>query len=140
MDKTQYDKLRQFVSLFVGLIFAIALVQKTLLLAAAAILTGLIFLTLARTRVKHLLDEREQAVQEKAAHLTYMIFAPTLALATFLLLFPSYSGLEVFSKGEFLYLESLGTIFAYLVCFLITLYALSYHFLNRRYGGNPHEK
>jgi uncharacterized membrane protein len=140
MTKSKYDRLRRAVAVFVSLLVAISVAANFFLLSLFAVLTGLIFLALVRTKVKNYIDEREQTIQEKAAHLTYLIFAPTLAIGTFLLLFPSYSGLDVFSKGEFLYFQSLGIIFAYLVMFLITLYSLSYHFLNRRYGGNSHEK
>ncbi len=44
-------------------------------------------------------------------------------------------GLAVLSGGEWLFLESLGVIFAYLSLLLIALYALTYHLFKRRLGG-----
>ncbi len=140
MNRKKYKQFRILVSFFVLAIVGLAMFNNSYLLAVAGIFTGMIFMVSVRSKVKIVVDEREQTIQEKAAQLTYSIFAPTLGIGSFLLLFPSYSGLAVFSKGEFLYLESLGLIFAYLALFLITLYALSYYFLNRKYGGNSHEK
>ena len=96
---------------------------------------GMLFLILVRSKTKITIDEREKTIREKAANITYAIFAPTIGIGTFLLLIPSRSGLAVFSKGEFIYLESLGMIFAYLTLFLISLYAISYYFYNRKFGG-----
>jgi hypothetical protein len=90
--------------------------------------------------VKVKADEREVAVREKAAQLTYAIFAPTIGIGSFLLLLPSKSGLSIFTKGEFAYLESLGMIFAYLTLFLIAIYAISFYYLNRKYGGGSDEE
>ncbi len=53
----------------------------------------------------------------------------TLGIVTFLLLFPSYSGLSVFSKGEFAYLESMGIIFAY-----VTLLAIVFSVILKKYS------
>lgn len=140
MTKSKYDQLRRSVTFFISILVAISVAAKFFLLSLFAVVTGLIFLALVRSKVKNYVDEREQLIQEKAALLTYLIFAPTLAIGTFLLLFPSYSGLDVFSKGEFIYLESLGMIFAYLSLFLISLYAITYNFLNRKYSGKSDEK
>jgi uncharacterized membrane protein len=41
---------------------------------------------LVRSKVKIITDERELSIQEKAARVTYAIFAPTLGLLSFLLL------------------------------------------------------
>lgn len=140
MDKQKYDRLRRIAATVVAMIVSVGVVSQNYLLALAGVVSGMVFLALARSQIKILTDEREKIVQEKAAYLTYTIFAPTLGIGTFLLLFPSLSGLSVFAKGEFFYLESLGQIFAYLTLLLITVYALSYHFLNRRYGGDADEK
>jgi hypothetical protein len=72
--------------------------------------------------------------------MTYAIFAPTIGIGAFLLLLPSKSGLSVFSKGEFAYIESLGMVFAYLTLFLIAIYAICYHFFDRKYGGSGSEE
>ena len=56
------------------------------------------------------------------------------------MLLPLYTGWSVFSKGEYLYIESIGTIFAYLVISLVVLYSLAYFFFNRKSGGGDNEK
>jgi uncharacterized membrane protein len=140
MDRKKYKQLRVAVALFVGAIVAVAVIRDSYLLAAAGVLTGIVFLALVRSKVKIRTDERELTIQEKAARMTYAIFAPTIGIAAFLLLLPSKGGISVFSKGEWLYTESLGMIFAYLALFLITIYAISYHFFNKKYGGNSDEE
>jgi uncharacterized membrane protein len=135
MDITRYKQLRVGISLFVFALVSLAGIGNSYLLALAGILTGIVFLALVRTKVKIKTDERESAIEEKAARMTYAIFAPTIGIGAVLMLIPTQSGLAVFSKGEFAYLESLGMVFAYLTLFLIAIYAISYHFLNRKYGG-----
>jgi hypothetical protein len=120
MDRKKYHRLRLIISLFVFLIVILSVARDSYLLSFFGVTTGLVFLVLAR---------------EKAAQLTYAIFAPTLGIGAFLLLIPYQSLSPVFAKGEFAYLESLGIILAYLALFLITIYAVSYRFLNRKYGG-----
>ncbi len=92
--------------------------------------TGLI-----RVKAKIRTDERESTVQGKAARMTYVIFAPTIGITAFLLLLPSRGGIKAFSKGEWLFTESLGMVFAYLTLFLIVVYTISYHFFNKKYRG-----
>lgn len=139
MNRKTYKQLRVAVAFFVGMIVSIAVSRDSYLLATAGVLTGMAFMFLVRSRVKVTTDERELAVQEKAARMTYAIFAPTLGIAAFLLLLPSKGGLSVFSKGEWVFVESLGVLFAYLTLFLIAIYALTYHFFNKKYGGGGDE-
>lgn len=140
MNNKRYQQIRVIITFFVGAIVAVSVVRDSYLLAVIGVLTGMIFLILVKSKAKIVVDEREKTVREKAAQLTYAIFAPTIGIGAFLMLFPSYSGLSVFSKGEFAYLESLGMVFAYLALFLIVLYAISYYFLNRKYGGGRDEE
>lgn len=140
MDRKKYKQLRVVVTLFVGAIVALAVVRDSYLLAITGVTTGMIFMVLMRSKAKIRTDERESTVQEKAARMTYTIFAPTIAIAAFLLLLPSKGGIDVFSKGEWLFTESLGMVFAYLTLFLITIYAISYNFFNRKYGGGGNEE
>lgn len=140
MDIKRYRQARVAVAAFVGIIVSIAVTQDSYLLATFGVLTGMLFLILVRSKTKIVVDEREKTVREKAAQLTYAIFAPTIGIGAFLLLIPSKSGLSVFSKGEFVYIESLGMIFAYLTFFLIAIYSISYFFLNKRFGGGSDEK
>jgi uncharacterized membrane protein len=140
MDRKKYKQLRIIVSFFVAAIVALAVIRDSYLLAAAGVLTGMVFMVLVRVKAKIRTDEREATVQEKAARMTYAIFAPTIGIAAFLLLLPSKGGISVFSKGEWLFTESLGMIFAYLTLFLIAIYAISYHFFNKKFGGGGNEE
>ncbi len=121
------------------MIVSMAMVRDNIVLASVGVISGVVFMVLVRKKVRMNTDERELVIQEKAARMTYAIFAPTIGIGAFLMLLPSKSGFSVFSKGEWLYLESLGMIFAYLTLFLITIYAISYHFFNRKFGGGAEE-
>ena len=140
MNVKQYKQIRVAVALFISIIVSIATIQNSYILAVVGVITGMMFMILVKSKTKIPIDERELTVREKAAQLTYAIFAPTIGIGAFMLLIPSRSGLSVFAKGEFTYLESLGMVLAYLTLFLIAIYAISYHFLNRRYGGGGHEE
>src|SRR4030043_1603349 len=127
MNFKRYKQIRAAVVLFVFLIVAISVIQNSYLLSFIGVVTGIFFLILVRSKTKIRIDEREKAVREKAAQITYSIFAPTIGIGSFLMI--------LFARGEFYYLESLGMVFAYLTFYLIALYAIAYHFLNRKYGG-----
>lgn len=139
MNRKKYKRLRVIVAFFVSALVSVAVSINSYFLSIATVLTGMIFMALVRSKVKIQIDEREKTVQEKAAQMTYAIFAPTIGLGSFLLLMFS-SGAMSAAKGEFYYLESLGMVFAYLTLFLIAIYAISYYFLNRKYGGDDDEK
>lgn len=128
------------VAFFVVMIVSIAVTKDSYLLATAGVFTGIVFMFMVRAKAKVTTDERAQTILEKAAKTTYAIFAPTIAIAAFLLLLPSKGGLSVFSHGEWQFLESLGMIFAYLSLFLIALYSISYHIFNRKFGGGGNEE
>jgi uncharacterized membrane protein len=139
MKAKTFKLVRMGVAVFVGGIVSMAATQGSYLLAAAGVVTGMLFVRVAKSKAKIVVDERERILREKAANLAYAIFAPTIGIGSFLLLLPYQKLLPVFANGEFTYLESLGTILAYLTLFLISIYAISYHFLNRKYGGSDEE-
>jgi uncharacterized membrane protein len=140
MNIKRYRQIRILIALFIGVMVSVATTKGSYLLALASVLTGMIFMILVRTKTKIIVDEREKTIKEKASQMTYAIFAPTIGIGAFLLLIPSQSGLSVFSKGDFVYLESLGMVFAYLTLFLLALYALSYHYFNQKFGGGGNEE
>jgi uncharacterized membrane protein len=139
MDRKRYNWLRAAVALFVAAIVSMSVTRESYLMATIGVIIGMLFMIIVRSKAKITIDEREKTIREKAAQITYAIFAPTIGIGAFLLLVPSYSGLSIFAKGEFAYLESLGMILAYLTLFLIALYTITYHFLNRKYGGGNEE-
>lgn len=57
-----------------------------------------------------------------ASEATSKIFTFIMATVAIFLLFPVYSNLSVFSKGEFTYLESIGMIFVYLTLLFLVLF------------------
>lgn len=140
MNRKKYKQLRVIVISFVAVMVVLSILRDIYLLSAASILAGIVFMILVKAKAKIRTDERESTVQEKAARMTYLIFTPTIGIAAFLLLLPSKGGIEAFSKGEWLFTESLGMVFAYLTLFLIVIYAISYHFFNRKFGGGDNEE
>src|SRR4030042_3653243 len=105
MDIKKYRQVRVIILLFIGAIIAVSVFLDIYLLAAISIFTGILFLSLVRLKTRITIDEREQTIREKAAQLTYAIFAPTIGLGSFFLLIPYQKLSPVFAKGEFLYLE-----------------------------------
>lgn len=131
MDTQRSKQLRIAALLFMAAVIVVSLWLNNYLLAGAGVLTGLLFLGLVRSDVKLAFDEREQSLREKAAASTYTIYAGTIGLSAVILLVAAQRG--------FVFLEALGLIFAYLTLFLIALYAVSYQFFNRKYGGGDEE-
>ncbi len=140
MKSKTYRQLRVLVSFFVVMIVAVAVFRESYLLLTVGVITGISFMMLVRSKIGIKTDERELTVQEKAARLTYSIFAPTIGLTALLLLIPTKSGFSVFRNGEWLFVETTGMLLAYISLFLIIIYALSYHFFNRKFGGKTDEK
>lgn len=140
MNRKKYNQIRSLVALFISAIVSVAVIRDSYLLAAAGVLTGMAFMISVRVRAKIKTDERDAVIQEKAARMAYAIFAPTMGIASFLLLLPSKGGIQVFSKGEWLFPGYLGMVLAYLTLFLIAVYAISYHYFNRKYGGGGNDE
>ncbi len=140
MNRKRYKQVRVIVALFVAAIISLASMQNSYLLAITGVFTGMIFMAFVRSKARIKIDERETTLREKAAQMTYAIFAPTIGIAAFILLIPYKSISSVFKGGEFTYLESLGMVFAYLTLFLIAIYSICYHYLNRKYGGGNDEE
>ena len=133
MNQKKFLQTRLVIYLFVLLIVTFSVIKDSYLLSLIGVVTGFIFSVLARSRYKPVTDERQIFLHQKAAQTTYSIFIPTIALASAILLFPSLSRLSVFSHGEFAFIDAVGIIFAYLSLFSIVIYAVSYHFFNKKY-------
>lgn len=132
MDKQRFKQLRLAAALFLVAVIAISLWLGNYLLAAAGVLTGLLFLAVMFANANPAVDEREQTIREKAAASTYAIYAGTIGASAVVLLLSA--------RGGSVYLEALGLVLAYLTLFLIVLYAISYQFFNRKYGGGGDEE
>lgn len=132
MNEKTFKFLKFLVTAFLAALVFLALLRAQYALAVIAGIAAIMFLTIVRSTGSLVVDEREQSVREKAAQLTYLIFAPTLGLSSL--------GLLVLSHDSNYFLESLGVIFAYLTLFQITLYTLSSFFIDRKFGGDGQEE
>ena len=132
MSAKKYHQLWVGITLFVSALVIIAVFRNAYVLAAAGVLSGMIFMALARSKAGIMVDERERIIREKAARTLYTIFAPTIGVGALLLL--------LIARNELFYLEFIGVVLAYLTLFLIVLYAISYSFYNREYGGEDDEE
>lgn len=131
MTPKTYRQIRALIAVFISLLVSIAVTQDNQVLAVVAVLTGMLFMILVRTKTKLLIDEREKAVGEKSARLTYAIFAPTLGLGSVFL---------VFLGRDNPYLFSLGQTLSYLTLYLIALYSFCHFIINKRMGGTSDEE
>ena len=137
MNLKKYRQTKNLTLIFLALILLVSLSLKIFLLSGFSILTIILFISLISSKNQKIFDEREITLRQQATDFTFTVFLSTISIASFLMLIPSYSGLSVFSRGEFLFLETLGVIFAYLTILIIILYILSYLFLNH---SSKHEK
>ena len=127
MKLNKIKLLRILVIVFIVAIIYVAARQNSYILATISGFTGLFFLVLVHSKTETAVDEREMAIREKAAQMTYGIFTPTIGIGSFLMI--------MYARGEYYFLESLGMVLAYLTLFLIALYAGSYYFFSRKFGG-----
>ncbi len=127
----RFKTVRLLVALFVGVTVAVAVIQNSYLLAVAGVVSGMLFMIVMRSKAKITVDEREKTVREKAAQLTYAIFAPTMGLNAFIL--------TIFGRNNPT-MEATGQTLSYLTLFLIILYAISYRIVNKKLGGGDYEK
>lgn len=132
MNIKRYKQLRAAVAVFVAMIVSFAVTGNNYVLALVGVGTGMLFLTLVRSKVKMTIDEREISIRQKAAQITYAIFTPTIAFGSVILIF--------FARGEYIFLQSLGMVLSYLSLFLLALYSISYFVVNRKMGGGGNEE
>lgn len=140
MKHKTFQQARAAVVFFIGALVSVASLRDNFVLAVTAVVVGMAVLVFMRSRARIPTDERDIIIQEKSARFAYAVIAPVLGISSVVFLFPSKSGLTVFSKGEFLFVESVGYIFAYLTLFLLLVYAVSYRYFSGKYGGNGHEQ
>jgi uncharacterized membrane protein len=127
----RFKTVRSLVAFFVGVTVAVAVIQNSYLLAVAGVVTGMLFMVMMRSKAKITVDEREKTVREKAAQLTYAIFAPTMGLNAFIL--------TVFGRNNPTMMAT-GQTLSYLTLFLIALYGISFRIVNRKFGGGDNEE
>jgi len=127
MENKTYRKLRIGIAAFVAAAMSIAVTLDNMLLGVASVVIGMISMVVVRSKVKRIVDEREVMVRQKAAQMTYAIFAPTIGLGSVML---------VLLADESSYiLKAMGTVLSYLTLYLIALFSISLVYFNRKYGG-----
>lgn len=139
MTNLKYQQIRAIVFLFVFVLIALAIRLDNFFLAFASLTSGLLFMTIAHSSKLNSADEREVTVQHAAANTTYGLVTSTLGLTTILLLLPSKGGFSIFAKGQWIFLEAVGMLLAFLSLLIIVIYTLSYQFYTQKYGGRSND-
>ncbi|MBU1036858.1 DUF2178 domain-containing protein [Patescibacteria group bacterium] len=130
MSYKTFIKLRILIGVLIAIIVAVAATINDFYLAITGVLIGVLFMFLVKSKFKKVIvDERVIAVSGKASRMTYVIVTLFLAIAG---LFLILSG-----RGDGnIYVESIGVLFSYLAMLLIAVYSISYHYFNKKYGGD----
>ena len=129
MKINTFRKVKLIIVSFVAATVGIAAVNNNAYLALAGVVIGMLFLVLVRRSVKTVtVDERVSHISGRAARLTYAIVTTLIALLS---LFFIFSGQRT---GD-IYIEALGTILSYIALLSLAIYAMSYKFFSKQYGG-----
>lgn len=130
MDYKNFKRWRVVIAFFIAMIVSIAVGVNNFYLAIAGVFAGVIFMSLVRRRFKEVVvDERVISISGKAARATYAIVTVFLAMLGLFLILSGRGHGDV-------YTESIGTIFSYTAMLLLVLYSVSYHYFNKKYGGD----
>lgn len=114
----------------IGVIIVIGYIAGNLYLAVSGFLIGILFLFLVQRKFKKvIIDERVENISGNAAKMVYQY---TTLLFGLIFVFFILSG----QQHDDAYLESLGVLFGYIAMFNISLYAVFFHYFNKKYGGN----
>jgi uncharacterized membrane protein len=130
MTYKTFKIIRLFIIVLVAAIVATAVSINNFYLALAGLFVGLLFNLLVRSKFrKKLVDERIESISGQASRMTYIITTIFLAL---LALFLVFSG----RRNEDIFIESLGVIFSYIAILNTAVYAISFHYFNKKHGGH----
>ncbi|MFC1687258.1 DUF2178 domain-containing protein [Patescibacteria group bacterium] len=130
MDLKQFSLIRITILLLIGVIVLTAFLINNLYLAIAAFLIGMLFIFLVKEKYKKvIIDERVLTVSGQAARMTHIFITLLLGMFSLFFIFSGQNNEDYFS-------ESLGVIFGYLAIFNIALYAIFFHYFNKKYGGD----
>jgi len=130
MNQTQFKWVRLVIVALVATTVSTAVSIGNFFLALSGVLIGMLFMWLVRLRYKKVIvDERVSIISGRAARVSYAITTMTLLALS---LFFTVSGKRA---GE-IYIEALGVVFGFVVLFTVALYTVSFHYYNKRYGGD----
>jgi uncharacterized membrane protein len=122
-------KLKVVTAFFIAAIVGVSVSLNNLYLSIAGVLIGVLFLVLVKSRVNGVLvDERVISVSGRASYAAYAVSTVFFAFMGLFLLMSSKG------TGD-LAVELIGTVLCYASMVLMAVYAISYHYLNRKYGG-----
>jgi len=131
MNNKTYKWYRMGIAFFVAAMMSIAVSLDNNWLALSSVVIGMIFMAVVRSKTKRIVDEREVMVRQKAAQMTYAIFAPTIGLGSLLLM--------LLADESNYFLEAMGIVLSYLTLFQIALFSIFLVFYNRKHGGHGEE-
>lgn len=130
MNFKNYQKIRILIALLIASIVVTATIINNFYLAISGILIGTLFLFLAKSKFKEVVvDERVISMSGKAARATYSITTLFFAMLGLFFIFTARTHEDIYS-------ESLGVVFCYVALLSITIYSISFHFFNKKYGAN----
>jgi uncharacterized membrane protein len=130
MTAKTFFKLRILIGVLVAAVIAVSISINNLYLSVAGVLIGILFMLLVRSRVNGVLvDERVLSVSGKASYVAYAVATVFFAVSGLFLLDSSRR------TGD-LSAELIGTLLCYVSMLLVAVYAISFHYFNRRYGGH----
>ena len=130
MKYKTFIKLRIIIAILIAFTVALATSINNFYLAITGVLIGVLFMVLVKSKFKKVIvDERVISISGKASRATYIIATLFLAIIGMFLIISGRG-------GEDIYVESIGVLFSYTAMFLIAIYSISYHYFNKKYGGN----
>lgn len=130
MSYKLYQIIRIIIGLLIATIVMVAVIGNNFYLAISGIFIGVLFLFLAKSKFKKVIvDERVISVSGRASRATYSLVTMFLAISGLFSILTARA-------HEDLYLESLGIVFCYIALLLITIYSISYHYFNKKYGAD----
>lgn len=130
MDYKTFMFFRILIGVFIAAIVAVSAAINNFYLAVASVLIGVLFMFLVKSKFKQItVDERVISVSGLASRITYTIVTVLLAVLGMFLIFSGRHSQDIF-------VEAVGTIFCYIAMFLVAIYAVSYHYFNKKYGAN----
>ncbi len=122
-------KIRLLIVCLIAIIVATAVSINNFYLAISGVLIGVLFNILVRSKFrKTLVDERIINISGRAARITYVITTLIIALLSLFLIFSGRQHQDINT-------ETIGIIFSYVAMLNIAIYAISFRYFNKKYGG-----
>jgi uncharacterized membrane protein len=128
MNKQTYQIIKWFLLVTLLVVVGWSIYASSVLVLLLGMVSVMLALSLIRLRVDGLLaDERQIAISQKAARVSFNILLQVLALTSL--------ALFVGGQGTYYYVRSLGIILGYVTCLGLLIYVFAYFYLDRKTGG-----